>query len=237
MAEASKRIVFLCSGGGGNLRFVHRAVQQGWIAGAAIAAVLTDRACAANGFARAQGIPERVLDFGQDRQQEVLAALQAAQPDLVVTTVHRILGPAIVGAFRGRLLNLHYSLLPAFGGTIGAKPVQAALDYGARFVGVTAHEVDETVDGGRPLVQAAIPVRADDDAQRLMDLVFRCGCIALASAIDAGLHRRPLAPEQVLPLMGRQCTFSAPAGIPPELAGDETFWAAIAAQPSGAAAA
>lgn len=222
------RIVFLCSGGGGNLRFVHKAIEQGWIAHADIVEVITDRECPANRHARAFGIPERVIDFRAAGQEPLLRALHQAEPDLVVTTVHRILQPQVVSDFRGRLLNLHYSLLPAFGGAIGARPVQAALDYGARFTGVTAHEVDETVDGGRPVVQAAIPVRPQDEVGPLMDLVFRCGCLALASAINVRLERLSPSPEAAVHVKDRLCCFSAPVCVPQAAIADESFWAALA---------
>jgi phosphoribosylglycinamide formyltransferase-1 len=230
-AVERKRIVFLCSGGGGNLRFVQRAIERGWIAHAVIAEVITDRECPANAFACAAGIPNRVVDFGEAGQTQVLAALAQAEPDLVVTTVHRILKEQVVAAFRGRLLNLHYSLLPAFGGAIGARPVQAALDYGACFVGATAHEVDETVDGGRPVVQAAVPVRPQDSAASLMDLVFRCGCIALGSAINVRLDRIAPSPETALFMKDRLCLFSAPLCVPEAAAQDEALWAELAATP------
>lgn len=230
----SKRIVFLCSGGGGNLRFVLHAIRAGWIGNAVVAAVFTDRDCPANAVAAAQEIPHRVLEFKDPGQRQLVDALAAAEPDLVVTTVHRILGPSIVEQYRGRLLNLHYSLLPAFGGAIGARPVQAALAHGARFTGVTAHEVDETVDGGRPVVQAAIPLRDEEELDQLMNVVFRCGCIALTSAIAVRLSGASPQPESVVSVQDRLCCFSAPGSVPDAAIRDESFWAAIAQTPAKA---
>lgn len=226
-----KRVVFLCSGGGGNLRFVHQAIVQGWFGAAELAAVLTDRECPANAYARSAGISEACIDFGAAGQDALLSALDAFQPDLVITTVHRILAAAVTSKYRGRLINLHYSLLPAFGGSIGVRTLRDALAYGVRFAGVTVHDVDETLDGGRPLVQAVIPVREGDEAESLMDLVFRCGCLALAAGIDLRLRGRAAdswAAEEAVLLKERLCLFSAAVGSYPEIQ-SEAFWTALRA--------
>lgn len=227
--ERKRRLVFLCSGGGGNLRFVHHAVRHGWIRQAEIAAVLTDRHCAANAFAASVGIAELALDFKAAGQPALLQALAEAEPDVVVTTVHRILHDDVVYRYRSKLLNLHYSLLPAFGGSIGPRPVEAALQYGARFGGVTAHEVDETVDGGRPVTQAVFPLQPGEPTAPLMNLVFRSGCIALLGAIQVLLQDRPGFPGETRTILGRSCMFSASVGVGDELL-DEGLWADLAAE-------
>lgn len=179
------KIVFLCSGAGGNLRFMSDAIRLGWIENATICGVITDRECLANQFARANNIWTKIIDFSEQDQCQLMAELTQLAPNVIVTNVHKILSAAVVGAFRGILVNLHYSLLPAFGGVIGTKPVRQALDYGALFVGTTVHLVDALVDTGRPLVQAVIPVEKGDDTESLMDVVFRCGCISLINGVQA----------------------------------------------------
>lgn len=228
-ADHIKRIVFLCSGGGGNLRFIHQAIAQGWFGAASLAAVITDRECPANAFARNAGIHETCIDFSDAGQSALLAALDTFQPDLVITTVHRILAGAVTDKYRGRLVNLHYSLLPAFGGAIGVRPLRDALAYGARVVGVTVHEVDETLDGGKPLVQAVIPVRDGDQADNLMDLVFRCGCLALAAGVNLRLNGQGgdgQAGEEAVLLKQRLCLFSAAVSVFPQIE-SEAFWIAL----------
>jgi phosphoribosylglycinamide formyltransferase-1 len=178
------KIAFLCSGGGGNLRFIHEAIQVGWLADAEICAVITDRACGASDFARANKMWCVQIDFSQPQQTILLHDLDRVQPDLVITNVHKVLVPTVVQRYAGKLLNLHYSLLPSFGGVIGTRPVSMALEYGAKFVGATAHLVDEGVDTGQPVVQAAIPVTGEDATESLMDVVFRSGCICLLNAIE-----------------------------------------------------
>lgn len=177
------RIAFLCSGGGGNLRFTVQAIEKGALPDAMVCAVLTDRECLANHFAHEHHIDTRVLDYRAQGQQEVLDALDDANADVVITNVHKILAAPVVAAYRGRLVNLHYSLLPAYGGVIGLRPVELALADGMKFIGVTAHHVDEAVDAGRPIIQAVIPTEPQDTTASLADLVFRSGCLALLETL------------------------------------------------------
>lgn len=189
------RIVFLCSGNGGNLKFVAHVIRMGWIDDAEICAVLSDRECGANVFARAHCLPTEVLDFSGAGQLTLIDRLNAFAADVVVTTVHKILSPDVVRAFDGRLLNLHYSLLPAFAATIGAQPVRMALNYGAKFVGVTLHRVDEGVDSGRPILQAvtATPAATAPAAmlEAMMNVLFRSGCIGLLNCLATVSNANP----------------------------------------------
>ena len=89
--------------------------------------------------------------------------IAAAEPDLVVLAGYmKVLGPAVVGRFR--IVNTHPSLLPAFP---GAHAIRDALAYGVKVTGCTVHEVDEGVDTGPILAQAAVPVVAGDDEDSL----------------------------------------------------------------------
>lgn len=176
-------IVFLCSGNGGNLRFLLKAIEDNWLCDAKISAVITDRECGANQIARNNDIFTFQFDFSEQNQVNLVPILKEFEADIIITTVHKILFPVIVNAFADKLINIHYSLLPAFGGLIGAKTIKTALDYGAKFVGTTVHFVDTGVDTGRPLVQTTIPVMSDDTTDSLMDIVFRCGCLSLLNAL------------------------------------------------------
>ena len=227
--ENRKRIVFLCSGGGGNLRFVKIATDNGWFGHAVLTAVLTDRECGANDYARLHGIDEKCIDFTDNRQLELIDSLDYYQPDIVITTVHRILNEVVVDKFRGRLINLHYSLLPAFGGLIGTSPVKEALAYGAKFVGITVHLVDKSLDGGKPLMQAAIPVKGLDDLDSLMNLLFRCGCLSLGSVINTcflGDRKLGSSIEDVVKIKDRYCLFSNNINMLFDIQ-NEAFWEAV----------
>lgn len=227
-----KRLVFLCSGGGGNLRFVHAAIRRGWLPDTQLVAVLTDRICAANDFARDNGIFECSMDFSLAGQEQVLETLQRLSADAVVTNVHKILSPAFVAAHESALVNLHYSLLPAFGGVIGVTPVKRALEYGATLLGVTAHQVSAEVDAGRPLLQAAIPVEPGDDADVVMEVVFRAGCLALLGALRRQLGDDTPTGSRVLRLRERDVLFN-PFGSVSDDWDDEAFWAQLKSPPVG----
>lgn len=218
-----KNLVFLCSGGGGNLRFVEAAIRFGWLPDARLVGVLTDRDCAAKTFAQENGIFERTMDFSQTGQQEVLEVLQRLAADSVVTNVHKILNPTLVSALPETLINLHYSMLPAFGGVIGATPVKRALKYGATLLGVTAHQVSAEVDAGRPLLQAAIPVHEGDDADGVMDVVFRVGCLVLLGALRRQLGEETQMRSRLLRLSERDVLFNPFGQVCVEWE-EEAFW-------------
>jgi len=218
------RIVFLCSGSGGNLRFVAQAIRMGWIDEAQICAVLSDRECDANAFARAQGLPTEVLDFSAAGQLAVVDRLRAFGPDVIVTTVHRILVPELAQAFCGKLVNLHYSLLPAFAATIGDRPVRQALDYGAKFLGVTVHFVDEGVDTGRPIVQAVTAAPQEPELEAVMNVLFRSGCVGLLHAIASlspAFQPRREKVRTSLTLCGQMVHFNPAVMIHPSLEQDQ----------------
>ncbi|MCL6639745.1 MAG: phosphoribosylglycinamide formyltransferase, partial [Candidatus Rokubacteria bacterium] len=91
--------------------------------------------------------------------------LQAAGVELVcLAGFMRILGPAFVRAWRGRVMNIHPALLPAFPGLHAQRQ---ALDYGVKITGATVHFVDEGVDTGPIILQAAVPVEPDDTEETL----------------------------------------------------------------------
>ncbi len=223
-AEQGKRIVFLCSGGGGNLAFLHFAIQQKWLSGAEIVGVLTDRVCPANSFANQAGLYNRVLHMQGGNQESLLFELENLRPDIIVTTVHKILGRAVVERFRDRLINLHYSLLPAFPGLIGTGPVKASLDSRLCFSGATVHLVSEEVDAGRPLVQAAIALRDNEDLESLMPVVFRCGCLALLRACADILGSGAGNSAAAIDVLSHVCVINGGASVPSDFIKDSKFW-------------
>jgi formyltetrahydrofolate-dependent phosphoribosylglycinamide formyltransferase len=164
----SMRIAVAISGRGSNLEALLRALQPG--ASAKIVLVVSDRAEAAGlAHARSRQIPAVVLPDPADAAAW-LALLQEHQIDLLVLAGYLKLVPApVVAAYRGRIINTHPSLLPAFGGRgmFGERVHQAVLASGARETGVTIHLVDEVYDRGAVLIQSRVPVLRDDTAARL----------------------------------------------------------------------
>ena len=168
-----KNIVILISGGGSNMAALVRAAErENWAIryGAKIAAVMSNKADAKGlEFARAQGIATEVLDHKAYATREAFDAALAeristydtpGQPALVVLAgFMRILTPAFVERFAGRLTNIHPSLLPAF---TGLHTHQRAIQAGCKFAGATVHLVTAELDHGPILEQAVVPVLPDD---------------------------------------------------------------------------
>lgn len=128
---------------------------------------------AAGGLAKAQarGVPVAVVDhrpFKGDRaafEAELLKPILAAAPDILcLAGFMRVLTPAFVDRFAGRMLNIHPSLLPKYP---GLHTHQRAIDAGDDWAGCTVHEVTPVLDDGPILGQARVPVLPDDTAETL----------------------------------------------------------------------
>jgi phosphoribosylglycinamide formyltransferase-1 len=139
-----------------------------------VVAVGADREAAGLEHARARGIPTFVcaLRDHADRAQwdrALAGAIAAYEPDLVVSAgFMKIVGPAVLEAFGGRLINTHPALLPAFP---GAHAVRDALAAGVAVTGTTVHLVDAGVDTGPVLAQREVAVRPDDDEASLHERI------------------------------------------------------------------
>lgn len=165
-----KKLVILISGRGSNMEAVVRAcARDGWPA--EVAAVISNRPGAAGlAFAASHGIATALVDHrGFDSRDSFDAALAAEidrfEPDLVVLAgFMRILTPAFVARYEGRMLNIHPSLLPSFK---GVHTHQQALDAGVAVHGATVHFVTPELDSGAIVAQAAVPVVTGDDADAL----------------------------------------------------------------------
>ena len=168
----SCRIVVLISGRGSNLEAILSAKLP-----VTIAAVISNRP-EAGGLATAQaaGVTTAVVDHRRFASREefdttLAQAIDAHSPDLVVLAgFMRILTDDFVNRYAGRMLNIHPSLLPAFPGLATHR---AALAAGVRLHGATVHFVTPTLDHGPIVIQAAVPVLADDSEQSLAARVLR----------------------------------------------------------------
>src|SRR2546426_1463078 len=171
MAERARlRIGVLASGRGSNFEAIARAVESGLIP-ATLAALVTDRADAgAVAIARAHGIEALCIDphdhWGPEAHEaQVIAALDERGIGLVCLAGYmRLLSGAFVRHFEGRLLNIHPALLPAFP---GLRPQRQALRHGVKVAGATVHFVDEGVDTGPIVLQAAVSVGEGDSEETL----------------------------------------------------------------------
>ncbi|MPR00259.1 phosphoribosylglycinamide formyltransferase [Modestobacter sp. I12A-02628] len=142
---------------------------------AEVVAVGADRPAAPGlALARSRGLPTFVLRVADhpDRaawDRALAGELRAHAPDVVVCAgFMKLLGPAVLAAYGGRLLNTHPALLPAFP---GAHAVRDALAAGVPETGATVHLVDAGVDTGQVLAQRAVPVLPGDDEARLHERI------------------------------------------------------------------
>jgi phosphoribosylglycinamide formyltransferase 1 len=174
VADMNARLVVLVSGEGTNLQaLIDACADPGY--GAEIAAVGADRDnIGALTRAAANNIPTFVLkvrDFASRAEWDQALADECAkyEPDLVVSAgFMKLVGTAFLDVFAGRILNTHPALLPSFPGMHGARD---ALEYGVKVTGCTVFLVDEGVDSGPVLAQAAVDVHDDDDEASLHERI------------------------------------------------------------------
>lgn len=146
------------------------AVRDAIIPNAEIVVVISDKSDAAGlALAKERGIETLAVERrGRNREEhekEIIAALRERRVDLVCLAGYmRLLSPCFVEAFRGRILNIHPSLLPAFPGLDAQRQ---ALEHGAKVSGCTVHFVDETLDGGPIIAQREVPVLEGDTVASL----------------------------------------------------------------------
>ena len=167
---AEKSIVVLISGSGSNLQAIIDAIASGQINGR-IAAVLSNKE-EAFGLERAEkaGIPQIVInhqafDSRESFDAAMMEAIDSHQPDLIVLAgFMRILTPAFVRHYQGRMLNIHPSLLPKYK---GLNTHLRAIEAGDSQHGCTVHFVTEELDGGPPALQAPVDILPTDNADKI----------------------------------------------------------------------
>lgn len=183
----SVRIAVLASGGGSNLQALIDRFQADAQAPARIEVVVASRpAIGALERAERAGISTAVL--APEDQDELAALLARHRIDLIVLAGYlRLVPDSVVAAFRGRIINVHPALLPAFGGPgmYGMRVHRAVIESGARVSGATVHLVDERYDEGPILAQWPVPVFPDDTAERLAARVLRVEHLLLPAAVEA----------------------------------------------------
>lgn len=185
------RVAVALSGRGSNLAALLRALPRG--APAQVVLVLSNRATAGGlEVARGYGVPTQVLPDPDDARTW-LDALDGARVDLVVLAGYvRLVPRGVVERWRGRIINIHPALLPAFGGPgmYGRRVHEAVLGAHARESGASVHLVDEGYDRGEVLAQERVPVMAGDTpdtlAARVLTVEHRLLPAVVLAAADAG---------------------------------------------------
>lgn len=219
-----RRTAVLISGRGTNLESLLNEKRAGKLPATEFILVLSNNPGAKGlDIAREHGVPAIAIDhrgFRKDREgheRAILSVLQDHDVEFVVLAGYmRVLTPVLVGAYEGRMLNIHPSLLPAFPGVRGQ---EQALEYGVRVSGCTVHFVTEEMDGGPVIVQRTVPVLAGDDPDRLAARILREEHKALPLALDLltrgrlrirGRHVEILRGNSSYPLLERELPVSLP---------------------------
>lgn len=175
MTTTPTAIGVLVSGNGSNFQAIVDALEAGRITNGRIACLISNKADAyALERARKHNIPALVLDHRQypnraAYDQALVALLKEHGVQLVVLAgFMRLLSPVMVEAFPHAIMNIHPALLPAFP---GLDAQQQALEYGVRYTGCTVHFVDTGTDTGPIILQAVVPILADDTTETLSERI------------------------------------------------------------------
>ncbi|MED6182989.1 Phosphoribosylglycinamide formyltransferase (GART) [Stylosanthes scabra] len=176
-----KKLAVFVSGGGSNFKSIHEASLKGSLHGDVLVLVTNKPDCGGAEYARNNGIPVVVFPKVKDGSDglspsELVGTLRNFQVDFILLAGYLKLIPVeLIRAYEKSILNIHPSLLPAFGGKgyYGMKVHKAVIASGARYSGPTIHFVDEHYDTGRILAQRAVPVLANDTAEELAARVLK----------------------------------------------------------------
>src|SRR5260370_1796186 len=212
MAEnPAVKLGVLISGAGTNLQAIIDAILRGDLK-AEIRLVISNRADA-QGLERAgpHGVGTEVIEHRkftsrEDFDRAVAGAVRDREVELVALAgFMRLFSAAMLDAFPGRIMNVHNSLLPSFPGIHGPKD---AIDYGVKIAGCSVFFVSAGVDTGPIIVQAAVPVLAGDDEQRLAVRILQHEHRIFSYAIR-------LFQEGLLAIEGRRVVINGDSSGPP----------------------
>ncbi len=166
-------LAIMASGRGSNAEAILQAVEQGTLTARVTALICNRGDAGALDVAYKHNVPSYVVPRGQfassqDQQERMLELLRDANTEFIALAgFNAILRPSIISEYPNRILNIHPSLLPAFGGGIAPEPQAEALRAGVKISGCTVHLVTDIVDSGPIVAQAAVPVMAKDTVESL----------------------------------------------------------------------
>ncbi|MBL6975092.1 MAG: phosphoribosylglycinamide formyltransferase [Deltaproteobacteria bacterium] len=191
--QAKVPIAVLISGRGSNMVSLVEAVKAGSLA-ADVRVVLSNKPTAAGlEWAAERGVPTAILSHKDFASREEFDTALANELEgrgvryVALAGFMRVLTPAFLGRFSGRVINIHPALLPSFP---GMNVQQKAIDYGVRHSGCTVHFVDEGVDTGAIIAQAVVPILDDDTADSLAARILEQEHRIYPLALDAVLSGR-----------------------------------------------
>ena len=174
MATQSRhKIAVFASGYGSNFEVIARAAQAGEIAAEVVLMVCDKPSARVCSLADAMGVEKFVFSAKEypskaDYEREIVSQCRERGVELICLAGYmRLVGEELLNAYKGRIINIHPSLLPAFA---GVKPIERAMEYGVKVYGATIHYVYETLDGGKIIAQRAIDYEGND-IEELTELI------------------------------------------------------------------
>lgn len=170
-------LVFFASGSGTNFQSVIDAINSGRLQ-AQISGLITDRPEAvALERAEKHGIPTHIIDLKKpDIGKHLLDLLSGLEPDLIVLAGYlKKIPDSIIEKYRGKIINIHPSLLPKYGGKgfYGMRVHQAVIENGEKASGCTVHFVDEIYDNGSVIEQVKVSVNKNESPDSLAKKILR----------------------------------------------------------------
>ena len=174
MATQSRhKIAVFASGYGSNFEVITRAAQSGEISADVVLMVCDKPSARVCSLADAMGVDKFVFSAKEypskaDYEREIVSQCRERGVELICLAGYmRLVGEELLNAYKGRIINIHPSLLPAFP---GVNPLERAMEYGVKVYGATIHYVDETLDGGKIISQRAIEYEGND-IEELTELI------------------------------------------------------------------
>jgi len=184
-----KNIVILISGSGTNLQRIIDCVDCGEISDAKISLVLTDRECYGLERAKNHNIPNHLIKRGKDFSENLEKLIPENTDLIVLAGFLSILKPAFCEKWNGKIINIHPSLLPKFGGKgmWGMNVHKAVLEAGEKESGATVHFVTSGIDEGGIIIQAKVEVEAEETPETLAEKVHKIEYEIFPKAINVVL--------------------------------------------------
>jgi len=182
MNDNKKRLAVFCSGTGSNFKALFHAIIERELPAEIVLCLSNRSQCGAIEFAREYRIEtlhlsETQFDSHDDFAHAMLHALQERRIDLILLAGYlRKIPDAVVGSYPDKIINIHPSLLPQFGGAgmYGMRVHEAVIASGETRSGATVHFVNEEYDKGRIIMQNHVPVLTGDTPETLAERVLRC---------------------------------------------------------------
>ena len=217
-------VLFLISGGGGSLRFIHNLWKKNILSEISEINIIFDRECEVIEWCKNKGLKYKVIEVNKNNQKELLKETLSFNPSLIITNIFKILNDEYVKEFQGRCINAHWSLLPSFPYLPGKKSVNAALEYQEKIIGSTIHFVTNETDLGPPISQIAFGTDSKKDLDYHTDLMFKASAISLYTSIKKILNsKNKLRKSKVINLEGIDMILN-PYFDFPEIFNSKKFW-------------